>query len=49
MLWNLYRDRDENMRLPEGLSFKDIVDHAFIMNETLEELILGLNQIHLDL
>jgi hypothetical protein len=49
LLWNLYRDRDENMRLPEGLSFKDIVDHAFIMNETLEEQILGLNQIHLDL
>ncbi|KAB5511297.1 hypothetical protein DKX38_030092 (mitochondrion) [Salix brachista] len=49
MLWNLYRDRDETMRLPEGLSFKDIVDHAFIMNETLEEQILGLNQIHLDL
>lgn len=51
MLWNLYRDTNSNMRLPEGLSFKDIVDHAFIMNmnETIEEEILGLNQIYLDL
>ena len=49
MLWNLYRDTNENMQLPEGLHFKDIVDHAFIMNETLFEQILGLNQIYLDL
>ena len=47
MLWKHYNDT--NVNLPEELSFKDIVDHAFIMNETLEEQILGLNQIHLDL
>jgi hypothetical protein len=49
MLWNLYRETNENSRLPEGLSFKDIVDRAFLFNETLEEQILGLNKIYLDL
>ena len=49
VLWNSYRNTNENMRLPEGLSFKDIVDHAFLMDETIAEQILGLHQIYLDL
>ena len=51
MLWNSYeRNRNENnMELPEGLHYKDIVNHAFIMDESISEQILGLNQIYLDL
>ena len=49
MLWKHYCDTNENMQLPEGLRFKDIVEHAFIIDESLKEQILGLNQIYLDL
>lgn len=49
MLWKHYNDTNGNLQLPEELSFKDIVDHAFIMNETIEEKILGLNKIYFDL
>lgn len=37
------------MQLPEGLTFKDIVENAFIIDESIQEQILGLNQIYLDL
>jgi len=38
------------MELAEGLSFKDVVQHSFIMEaESITEKILGLNQIYLDL
>jgi len=49
MLLSLYRETNGNMEFPEEFSFKNIVDHAFIMDETLENQILGLTQIHLDL
>ena len=31
MLWKHYCDTNGNMQLPEGFSFKDIVEHAFIL------------------
>jgi hypothetical protein len=38
------------MELAEGLSFKDVVQHSFIMEaDSITEKILGLNQIYLDL
>ena len=45
MLW----ERNGNIQLPEGLSFKDIVERAFIIDEPIQDQILGLNQIYLDL
>ena len=49
MLWQHYSDRNGNIQLPEGLSFKDIVEHAFIIDENVKEQILGLNKRYLDL
>jgi len=49
MLWKHYSYTNENMQLPEGLSFKNIVENAFIIDESLQEQILGLNKIYLDL
>lgn len=49
MLWKHYCDTNGNMQLPEGLHFKDIVEHAFIIDESLKEQILGLTKIYLDL
>lgn len=49
MLWKHYCDTNGNMQLPEGLRFKDIVEHAFIIDENLKDQILGLNKIYLDL
>ena len=37
------------MQLPEGLRFKDIVEHAFIIDENITEQILGLNKRDFDL
>ena len=48
-LWKHSSDTNGNMQLREGLSFKDIVEHAFIIDENIKEQILRLNQIYLDL
>jgi hypothetical protein len=49
MLWKHYNDT--NVNLPEELSFKDIVEHSFIIiiDENIKEQILGLNKMDLDL
>ena len=49
MLWKHYKDTNGNIQLPEELSFKDIVEHSFLIDESLREQILGLNKIYLDL
>ncbi|KAF3643947.1 cytochrome f [Capsicum annuum] len=49
MLWKEYRDTNGTPQLPEGLRFKDVVEHSFIMDEELKEQFLGLNKIYLDL
>jgi len=50
VLWKHFRQRNENIELPEGLRFKDVVQDSFIMEaESIPERILGLNQIYLDL
>lgn len=48
-LWKDYSDTNGNLQLPEELDFKHIVENFFIIDESLEEQILGLNQIYLDL
>ena len=42
MLWKHYNEQNLNFKFPEELSFKDIVENAFIIDESLTELILGL-------
>ena len=49
ILWKHYCDTNGNMQLPEGLRFKDIVEHAFLIDENIKDPILGLNKIYLDL
>lgn len=51
MLWKHYCDTNGNIQLPERPRFKDIVEHAFILDidENIQDKILGLNQIYLDL
>jgi hypothetical protein len=48
MLWKHYCDTNGNMQLPEGFSFKDIVEH-FIIDENIRDQFLGLETIYLDL
>ncbi|KAM3357446.1 hypothetical protein P3S68_020376 [Capsicum galapagoense] len=43
MLWKEYRDTNGTSQLPEGLHFKDVVEHSFIMDKELKEQFLGLN------
>ena len=46
----LWKETNSSMELAEGLSFKDVVQHSFIMEaDSITEKILGLNQIYLDL
>jgi len=45
----LYRNCDNNVRLPDEIRFKDLIDHLVCVDQTLDEKILGLNQIYLDL
>lgn len=49
MLWKQYRDTNGTLQLPEGLRFKDVVEHSFIMDEDIKDKILGLNKIDFDL
>ena len=51
VLWKDYSDTNENQQLPSELDFKHIVENVFILDidESLQEKILGLNQIYLDL
>ena len=49
ILWKEFSETNTNLQLREELSFKDIIEHAFIMDENLKEQILGLNKIYLDL
>lgn len=49
MLWKHYCNTHGNVQFPEGLRFKEIVEHAFIVDENLFDKILGLNQIYCDL
>ena len=49
MLWKHYNDKNSNVKFPEELSFKDIVENAFLIDENLKDQILGLNKIYLDL
>lgn len=49
MLWKDYSDTNGNLQLPEELYFKHIVENVFIIDESLQEQILGLNKIYLDL
>jgi len=48
MLWKHYCDTNGNMQLPEGFSFKDMVEH-FIIDENIIDQFLGLETIYLDL
>ena len=49
MLWKHYCNTHGNVKFPEGLRFKEIVEHAFIIDENLKDKILGLNKIYCDL
>ena len=49
VLWKDYSDKNGNLQLPEELDFKHIVENVFIIDESLQEQILGLNKIYLDL
>lgn len=49
MLWKDYSSTNGNIQLPEELDFQHIVENVFIIDESLPEQILGLNQIYLDL
>lgn len=49
MLWKNYSETNGNLELPEELDFKHIVENVFIIDESLQEQILGLNIIYLDL
>lgn len=49
MLWKDYSDTNGNLQVPEELDFKHIVENVFIIDESLQEQILGLNKIYLDL
>lgn len=48
MLLNSNRNED-NMELPEGLHFNDIVERLVLINDGIQDQILGLHQIYLDL
>ena len=48
-LWLYFSDQNGNLQLPEELDFKHIVENIFIIEESLQEQILGLNKIYLDL
>jgi hypothetical protein len=47
VLWRDYNDT--RGQLPEELDFKHIVENGFIIDESLQEQIIGLNKIYLDL
>jgi hypothetical protein len=49
MLWKHYCNTQGNVQFPEGLRFKEIVEHAFIIDENLKKKIIGLNKIYCDL
>jgi hypothetical protein len=49
VLWKDYSDTNGNLQLPEELDFKHIVENFFIIDESLQEQILGLKKIYLDL
>ena len=49
MLWKEYSNNNSNMQLEEGLCFKGVVENAFLIDESLQEQILGLNKVYLDL
>lgn len=49
VLWKDYSETNGNLQLPEELDFKHIVENVFIIDESLQEQILGLNKIYLDL
>ena len=49
VLERLWGDTNGNVKLPEGLTFKEIVENAFIIDESIQEEILGLNKINFDL
>lgn len=43
VLCKRYGDANENLEFPEGLCFKHIIEHAFIIDEPIQDQILGLN------
>lgn len=49
VLYQNYSDTNGNLQLPEELDLKHIVENVFIIDESLQEQILGLNKIYLDL
>ena len=49
VLERLWGDTNGNVKLPEGLTFKEIVENAFIIDESIQEKIIGLNKINFDL
>lgn len=49
MLFRIYFETNGNGEFPERLRLKEIVEHAFLLDENIKEQILGLNQIYLDL
>jgi hypothetical protein len=49
VLWRDYNDTSGHIQLPEELDFKHIVENGFIIDESLQEQIIGLNKIYLDL
>lgn len=48
-LWKHYCETHGNIQLPDKARFKEIVEHAFLIDENLKDPILGLNQIYFDL
>ena len=49
ILERLWVDTQGNAKLPGGLTFQDIVEKAFLIDESTREQIIGLNKIYLDL
>lgn len=49
MIFKDYTATNGNRRLPDELDFKHIVDNVFIIDESLQEKIVGLHKIYLNL
>jgi hypothetical protein len=49
MLFSTYRENHEDVNLPEEIHFNDIVERLVLINDGIQDQILGLHQIYLDL
>jgi hypothetical protein len=49
ILFSTYQETHEDLNLPEEIHFNDIVERLVLINDGIQDQILGLHQIYLDL